>query len=142
MLNDQGRRVRVRWHAIAHDVAGSDTVITAYSVWRRVDAYRKAGGAIPAENGQAKAHLPQGERLLDGVFADVLLELKRRDEPPVAAEVASGGGVHGAGPGGVGRCPSGATEPPSARLGAERYASARRFLDFARGVWAFVRGCQ
>ncbi len=58
VLNDQGRRVRVRWHAIAHDAAGSDTVITAYSVWRRVDAYRKAGGAIPDSDGRAVAYPP------------------------------------------------------------------------------------
>ena len=35
--NDQGRQVCVRWNRHAHDQAGTDTTITAYSLWRRVD---------------------------------------------------------------------------------------------------------
>ncbi|MCK4224584.1 MAG: dockerin type I repeat-containing protein [candidate division Zixibacteria bacterium] len=35
--NDQGRQVRVKWERCYYDVEGSDTTITEYSLWRRID---------------------------------------------------------------------------------------------------------
>lgn len=57
--HDQGRQVRVRWQRELHDHAGTDTTVTAYSIWRRVDELPRMPGH-PASDGalQARAYPP------------------------------------------------------------------------------------
>ena len=57
--NDQGRQLRLRWDASLFDSAGSDTTITGYAIWRRIDE-RTRGLGRPARLA-ARLNYPPGE---------------------------------------------------------------------------------
>ncbi|MFQ5473827.1 MAG: FlgD immunoglobulin-like domain containing protein, partial [Dehalococcoidia bacterium] len=59
--NDQGRAVRVRWQRALHDRAATDTTITSYSLWRRVDQYKQSAAVGGSDGGDAQSLYPPGE---------------------------------------------------------------------------------
>jgi hypothetical protein len=58
---DQGREVRVRWQRARDDAAGSDTVVTSYELWRRVDAGLRQARALHPAGVRSGRGYPPGE---------------------------------------------------------------------------------
>lgn len=61
VANDQGRQVRVRWYHQRFDTLGSDTTITAYTVWRRIDANLIACAPQAIGHGSGPQLYPPGD---------------------------------------------------------------------------------
>jgi hypothetical protein len=58
---DQGRDVRVRWQRARCDATGSDTLVTAYELWRRVDVGARDRGQVDAAKLRSGRGYPPGE---------------------------------------------------------------------------------
>jgi hypothetical protein len=57
---DQGGQVSVKWCAHRNDIAGSDTVVEYYSVWRRIDGPSSRSGETSAASPKSLATEPPG----------------------------------------------------------------------------------
>jgi hypothetical protein len=114
--NDQGRQVRVTWWANAYDAADSDTVITQYSIWRRIDQIGRWRGSgidgtlavplfpdgewdyvlsVPALGEQSyNAVCPTlcDSTITDGICWSVFLVTAETDTPPLHYECAPDSG--------------------------------------------------
>ncbi|MCK4413901.1 MAG: right-handed parallel beta-helix repeat-containing protein [Candidatus Eisenbacteria sp.] len=58
---DQGGQMRLRWSNETHDRADADTVVTHYSVWRRVEELPRGGGSLGSESHLSQLRFPPGE---------------------------------------------------------------------------------
>jgi hypothetical protein len=56
--NDQGRQVRVQWQRALHDHQYTDTTVTVYSIWRRIDGLSMAATDMETESPKQPAYPP------------------------------------------------------------------------------------